>query len=374
MPAARAATSRAATAAAAQGRTGVSEGALEDTGGGTLPAEVDAAAGPVRRETPRARPARRTVIGHTAPVARLAATHRIRAVLATASWGQAAVSVVLLGAYVTPYALRARTLARRGRPVPPARIACFAAGVTLLIAAVAPPVIGAADERLTAHMLEHLAIGDVAPLLVVLGLTGPMLAPLLRAPALRRARGLTHPVIAVGLWALNLYLWHLRPAYEAAVAHDLVHVLQHACFFAFGLNLWLALLGPLPKPEWFGNGARLAYVLVVTLGASMLAYGFVWSDVAFYPHYAATAARAGRSAIADQSAAGAIMLLEESVVMVGLFGWLLARTLRDAGRRQELAELAAAHGVPVDERRIARAVAADRGEALARRIREIPGT
>jgi hypothetical protein len=106
----------------------------------------------------------------------------------------------------------------------------------------------------------------------------------------------------------------------------------------------------------------------------MLAYGFVWSDVAFYPHYVATAARAGRSAIADQSAAGAVMLLEQSVVMVGLFGWLLARTLRDAGRRQELAELAAAHGVRVDERRIARAVAADRGEALARRIREVPGT
>jgi cytochrome c oxidase assembly factor CtaG len=295
-------------------------------------------------------------------------------VLANGAWGQAAVSAVLLGAYATPYGVRARTLARRGQPVPAARIACFAAGMTLLVVAVAPPVDVAASERLTAHMVEHLLIGDVAPLLVVLGLTGPLLAPLLRAPGLRRARGLAHPVVAVVLWALNLYVWHLRPAYEAAVAHDLVHVLQHACFFAFGANLWLALLGPLPKPDWFGNGARLGYVLIVTLGGTMLAYGFVWSDVAFYPHYVATAARAGRSAIADQSAAGAVMLLEQSVVMVGLFGWLLARTLRDAGRRQELAELAAAHGVRVDERRIARAVAADRGEALARRIREVPGT
>jgi putative membrane protein len=223
-------------------------------------------------------------------------------------------------------------------------------------------------------MVEHLVIGDVAPLLVVLGLTGPLLAPLLRAPALRRARALSHPAVAVPLWALDLYGWHLRPAYEAAVAHDLVHVLEHACFFAFGANLWLALLGPLPKPEWFGNGARLAYVLVVRLGATMLAYAFVWSNVAFYPHYAATAVDAGRSAIADQSAAGAVMLVEESIVMVGLFGWLLARALRDAGRRQELAELAAALDVPIDERRIARAVAADRGEALARRMREAPGT
>jgi putative membrane protein len=295
-------------------------------------------------------------------------------VLAASGWGQAAVSVVLLGAYAAPYGLRARTLARRGQPVPRSRVACFAAGVTLLIAAIAPPVLVAAADRLTAHMVEHLVIGDIAPLLVVLGLSGPLLAPLLRAPALRRVRGLSHPVLAVSLWALDLYGWHLRPAYEAAVGNDVVHVLQHACFFAFGANLWLALLGPLPKPEWFGNGARLGYVLIVTLGGGMLAYAFVWSDVAFYPHYAAGAARAGRSAIADQNAAGAVMLLEQSVVMVGLFGWLLARTLRDAGRRQELAELAAALGVPVDERRIARAVAADRGEALARRMREAPGT
>src|ERR687886_200021 len=172
-------------------------------------------------------------------------------------------------------------------------------------------------------MVEHLVIGDVAPLLVVLGLTGPLLAPLLRAPALRRARALSHPAVAVPLWALDLYGWHLRPAYEAAVTNDLVHVLEHACFFAFGANLWLALLGPLPKPEWFGNGARLGYVLIVRIGATMLAYAFIWSDVAFYPHYVATAEHAGRSAIADQNA---------------------------------------------------RAVAADRGEALARRIREVPGT
>jgi putative membrane protein len=284
------------------------------------------------------------------------------------------VSVLLLGAYATPYWMRARTLARRGRPVPPARIACFAAGVTLLISAVAPPVIVAAGERLTAHMVEHLVIGDIAPLLVVLGLTGPVLAPLLRPAAMQRARVVAHPVVAVTLWALNLYLWHLRPAYESAVTHDVVHAFQHLCFFAFGANLWLALLGPLPKPEWFGNGARLAYVLVVRIGATMLAYAFVWSNVAFYPHYAATAADAGRSALADQSAAGAVMLVEQSIVMVGLFGWLLARALRDAGRRQELADLAAALGVPVDERRIARAVAADRDEALARRMREVPGT
>jgi cytochrome c oxidase assembly factor CtaG len=289
-------------------------------------------------------------------------------VTAIGGWTQAAISLALVGAYAVPYAVRARTLHRRGRPIPVWRLACFGTGLGLLALAVSPAVGAAADERLSAHMLEHLVIGDLAPLALVLGLTRPLLAPLLRLPGVWPARALAHPLVAVSLWAGSLYFWHLRFAYEAAVAHAGVHVLQHACFFAAGLNLWFALLGPLPKPAWFGNGARLVYVLTVWAAGSMLAYGLVWSSSAFYPHYAQTAASAGRSAAVDQSAAGAAMLVEQSVVIVALLGWLLARALRDAGRREELAELAAACGVPVDERRIARAVAAEQHDALARRV------
>src|SRR4051794_40291180 len=170
---------------------------------------------------------------------------RIAAMLA-----QAGASAALIAAYGAPYALRARTLRRRGRPVPTWRLACFAAGLVLLAAAVSPPVGDAADRRLAAHMAEHLALGDLAPLLVVLGLTGPLLAPALRLPGVRRLQVLAHPVAAVALWGGNLYLWHLRFAYEAAIDHDLVHVVEHACFFSCGVILWLALLGPLPKPAW----------------------------------------------------------------------------------------------------------------------------
>jgi cytochrome c oxidase assembly factor CtaG len=284
---------------------------------------------------------------------------------AIGGWTQAGVSLALVGAYAVPYVRRGRALRRRGRPVPAWRLACFGTGLVLLAASLSPPVDAAAQDRLSAHMLEHLVIGDLAPLALVLGLTRPLIAPVLRLPGVWPARALGHPIAALGLWVASLYFWHLRFAYEAAVDHDLVHVLQHACFFVAGLNLWLALLGPLPKPAWFGNGARLGYVLAVWIAGSMLAYGFVWSSAAFYPHYAHTGA-------ADQSAAGATMLVEQSIVIVALLGWLIARALRDAGRREELAELSAACGVPLDEHRIARAVAAEQHDALARRLRQAP--
>jgi putative membrane protein len=267
-----------------------------------------------------------------------------------------------------PYIARARTLARRGRAVPRWRLWCFAGGLLVLLIAVSPPVDALADSTFTAHMAEHLLIGDIAPLLVVLGLTGPLLAPVLRLAVVDRLRVLTHPVVAFGLWAANLYLWHLPFAYEGALRHDLVHVLEHASFFAFGANLWMPLFGPLPKPAWFGNGAALGYIVVVRLTGEVLANLFVWAGTVFYPYYEPALQRSGTSPLGDQSAAGAVMMVEQSILTICLFCWLFLKTARDAEERQQLAELAQARGVPLDERRAARAVAAGRGEALRRRI------
>jgi putative membrane protein len=275
-----------------------------------------------------------------------------------------ALSPLLLAVYAVPYALRARALARRGRPVPRWRLWCFGAGLALLLAAVSPPVDALADERFAWHMAEHLLLGDIAPLLVVLGLTGPLLAPVLRLPVVDRARVLAHPVVAVALWAADLYLWHLPFAYQAALRHDAIHVLEHACFFVFGANLWMPLFGPLPRPAWFGNGAALVYVVVVRLTGTVLANVFVWAGSVVYPYYGTPAA----GALGDQAGAGSVMMVEQSLFTLGLFCWLFLKTAREAEERQELEELARARGVPLDGRRAARAVAAGQGEALRRRI------
>ena len=92
-----------------------------------------------------------------------------------------------------------------------------------------------------------------------------MLAPVLRIGFFDRLRVLAHPLVAFPLWALNLYVWHVPYFHEGAVHHDAVHALQHFGFVACGFNMWMALLGPLPKPAWFGNLARLGYIIAVRL-------------------------------------------------------------------------------------------------------------
>ena len=66
---------------------------------------------------------------------------------------------------------------------------------------------------------------------------------------------------AFGLWAVDLLAWHIVGPHEAAVRHDGIHALQHLLFVGLGINMWMALLGPLPKPAWFGNLAKLVYVI-----------------------------------------------------------------------------------------------------------------
>jgi cytochrome c oxidase assembly factor CtaG len=279
--------------------------------------------------------------------------------LATLGGATAALPVIVL-AYAVPYLLRTRKLAAAGRPVPRWRIWTFMAGLLTLVAADITPVRNASDETFAVHMVEHLMISDAAALLLVLGLTGPIMAPVLRIGGLGWLRVLAHPLVALPVWALNLYAWHAPALYEGAVDHPWLHALEHATFLFFGIMLWMALLGPLPKPAWFGNMARLGYIVAARMIGAVLANVFLWSGTIFYKHTYPKAS--------DQSLAGSIMMVEESLLTICLFGWLFLRAAKQSWESDELLELAAANGIELDEERAKRAVAAGRGDDLRKRL------
>jgi putative membrane protein len=266
------------------------------------------------------------------------------------------------------YARRVRTLAGTPRAVPGWRQACFFGGLALIILTLVSPVGHIAEELFWVHMAEHLLIADIGALLLVLGVTGPVLAPVLRVRALGWLRILGHPLVALPLWTVNLYVWHLPALYQGALHHQALHALEHATFITFGAGVWMALIGPLPKPPWFGNLARLLYVLAVRLLGGILANVILWHDSALYPDYRSGQAFWGVSPESDQVLAGAVMMVEGSLVTLGLFAWLFMRAAREGDERQELLDLAQARGFELDERRAARAVAAGRGAELRARI------
>jgi putative membrane protein len=280
---------------------------------------------------------------------------------------QAAIQFGPLLVLAVLYAQRVRTLALSTHPVPGWRQACFYAGF-LTIAAALTSLGNDSQELLSAHMVEHLLLGDVAALLIVLGLTGPLIAPILRVRLFDRLRVLAHPLLAFPLWAVDLYVWHLPVLYQAALRHSGVHALEHAMFLGFGINMWMCLFGPLPMPTWFGNLGKLLYIVAVRLTGTVLGNIFLWSGTAFYPFYTRGDAAWHISPIADQNLAGAIMMIEESILTLGLLCWLFMRTAREAEERQELLDFAGAHGLELTAARAARAVAAGRGAELRSRL------
>jgi putative membrane protein len=256
------------------------------------------------------------------------------------------------------YGVRARTLARRGTPVPAWRIACFAAAVVLFAVALAPPLENRAEELFVFHMIQHVLLGDLAPLLFVLGLTGPLLRPLLALKPVASLRWLAHPLVALPLWTLNLYLWHLPWLYEGAVRHDAVHALEHLSFFTAGALMWAAVVEVLPGPAWFGTGAKLGYVVVVRLLETVLGNVFIWTGSPIYGIYDDGTQLYGVSPLRDQGLAGTVMMIEGSLVTLGAIAWLFLRWGVESEQRQRLIESG------VDARTAARAVRYGRGQEL----------
>ncbi len=235
------------------------------------------------------------------------------------------------------YALRTRELAARGRPGSRARQVSFGSGLTLCVLALVSPLDWWAENRLLwAHMIQHLLLGDIAPLLIVLGLTGPLLRPLLAHRTVRRLRGLAHPLVALALWIVDFYVWHLPALYQAALDHDSVHALEHFCFFGCGALMWAAVVEPLPGPVWFGNGAKAVYTLLVRTAGMVLAMVFIWDGHPLYPYYVVRDRLSGILSLSDQRIAGLVMFTEGSIVTLLAFAWLFIRFTREMEIRQRL--------------------------------------
>ena len=263
---------------------------------------------------------------------------------------------------------RARTLSWDGRPVPRWRQLCFGAGLLTISIALFSPVGHIAEELVIAHMVEHLLIGDIASLLIVLGLTRSLLQPILAIRAFNRLQVLTHPAVAFPLWALNFYLWHVPALYDAAYGTAPIHALEHTTFLFFGCLMWMPIFGPLPKPQWFGAGWKVAYVVGVRFASAILGNVLMWSGTVLYPIYGKGERYWHISAMGDQSTAGAIMMVEGTFLALGVLAWIFFEVAREGTEKQRLLDLAHDSGFALDEARAQRAVAAGHGARLEERI------
>jgi len=229
-----------------------------------------------------------------------------------------------------------------GEPHPPGlgRLVLFGCGLLAILIALVSPVDGLGEQLLVMHMLQHILLLDIAPILMILGLTKVLLRPATRRlhQLERRAGFLAHPVFAIVAYAGFMWLWHIPALYDAALHHDGVHVLEHVCFAGAGTLYWWHLLSPVRSRLRLGGLGPVAYMTTTKLLVGFLGIVLAFAPQAIYAFYAHRPSYWGLTPGQDQSLAGLEMALEQSIVMgialVVLFMQMLAESDRDAQRAE----------------------------------------
>lgn len=197
------------------------------------------------------------------------------------------------------------------------RAALFAAGLAAGLAAVGI-FHGPAEERASAHMLQHVLLGDLAPALLLVAIRGPLAVAVIPRTvgvllASRGVRTLLRPGPSLAAWAALLWLWHIPPVYDAALAFEWLHPFQHASFLLGGLLLWNQLVDPLRR-RLLGLWGSLGYALVAMVVAQMLVAMLILSYRPLYSY----------GSTSDQGLAGLVMALEQ-LATLGTFAAIRLR-------------------------------------------------
>ena len=221
-----------------------------------------------------------------------------------------------------------------------ARLASFLGGMTLVLVALVSPVDRLAEQLFFMHMTQHLLLVDLAPILVLLGLTKVILRPLTRRLVrLEKAAGpLAHPVFAIGLYVVVMWVWHVPALYDSALESSGVHVLEHLTFALAGGLYWWHLLSPIRSRKRLGGMGPVMYMVSTKVLVGLLGIGLAFAPDALYDFYEEQPGYWGLSPGTDQAVGGLIMATEQSMVMGVALVYLFVRALAEADRANEREE------------------------------------
>ncbi len=254
-----------------------------------------------------------------------------------------ATSAIFIGVYVWRWReVRRAAGPRRAVEAPVWRLACAVAALVVLLGALISPLDSLAEQLFFMHMVQHMLLLDIVPILAILALTKVILRPLTRSVSTleRRAGPLAHPAFAVVAYVGVIWAWHIPAAYDEAARHEGIHALEHFSFLLVGSLYWWHLLSPIRARMRLGGLGPLAYMGSTKLFVGALGMFLAFAPSTLYPFYANQPRVWGISAGEDQSIAGLIMAVEQSLVMgialVVLFFRALAESERAEQRRERL--------------------------------------
>jgi putative membrane protein len=265
-------------------------------------------------------------------------TARVLAVAADTSFSLAPGPILIVLALVGVYVWRWRQVRASGstRGASWGRLAAWLGGVLCIAIALISPIDTLADQVFAMHMVQHVLLLDFAPILLILGLTKVLMRPVARTVLdLERALGpIATPVFAIVFYVGVMWVWHIPAMYDAALEHPAVHVLEHTFFLSAGLLYWWHLLSPV-RGRHFGGLAPVGYMVSTKVLVGMLGIFLTFAPTSIYSFYEHRPEVWGLHPADDQALAGAIMAIEQSLVMGVALAYLFVRALAESEREQE---------------------------------------
>jgi putative membrane protein len=247
--------------------------------------------------------------------------------------------VLLLGLLYVKGWRRARADGER-HPPGVGRLALFFGGLFTILVALVSPVDGLGSQLMLMHMVQHILLLDIAPILMILGLTKVLLRPVTRRLQVieRRAGFFAHPAFAVIAYAGFMWLWHIPGMYDLALGNAWIHAVEHTCFGLAGGLYWWHLLSPIRSRMRLGGLGPILYMVVTKVLVGILGIVLAFAPNDIYPFYAHHPHYWGLTPREDQNIAGLLMALEQSIVMGIALVWLFVQMLSESEREAQRAE------------------------------------
>ena len=236
------------------------------------------------------------------------------------------------------------TRARRpGMPHPPGygRLALFVSSMILVLGALVSPIDSMSDDLMVIHMVQHMLLLDVVPILLILSLTKGILRPVTRRLTRieRRAGFFGHPAFAVIFYVGIMWLWHIPAMYDLALRNEHTwHVFEHITFAVAGSLYWWHLLSPIRTRMRLGGMGPVMYMVTTKFGVGLLGVMLAFAPAAIYGFYTHQPDYLGLTHGQDQNMAGLVMALEQSIVMGIALTWLFVRMLTESEEQARKAE------------------------------------
>jgi putative membrane protein len=157
-------------------------------------------------------------------------------------------------------------------------------------------------------MVQHLLLTMLFPPLIIVGVPGWMLRPLLRNRVINAiARKITRPFACFAIFNLVIAGWHLPVFYNAAMANHGIHILEHLMFMAAAVLMWWPLTSQLPELPRLAYPGQMLYCFLMIFPMSIIAVYISMANDILYPAYSAAPRITALSPLEDQLLGGLIM-------------------------------------------------------------------